>query len=98
MVIVLLLKRAVLLNCRSSSTQGPMSLPSNWKWIETSEWLATEILSTGDVSSEYSFARASDMPQTTAQAEKAMWLIRQGLENHKLELAFRESTNTRGSG
>jgi hypothetical protein len=49
-----------------------MSLPSNWKWIETSESLVTEILSTGDVSSEDSFARASEMPQTTAQEEKAM--------------------------
>ncbi len=49
-----------------------MSLPSNWKWIETSESLATEILSTGDGSSEDSFARASEMPQTTAQEEKAM--------------------------
>src|ERR1700683_4274260 len=37
------------------------------------------------------------MPETTAQAEKAMWLIRQELENHKLELTFGESTNFRGS-
>jgi hypothetical protein len=46
-VTVLFPKRAVLLNCRSSSTHGPMSLPSNWKWIETSESLVAEILSTG---------------------------------------------------
>jgi hypothetical protein len=59
-------------NLFSSDLQGPMSLPSNWKWIETSESLVTEILSTGDVSSEDSFARASDVPQTTAQAEKVM--------------------------
>src|ERR1700733_14321145 len=69
-VTVLFPKRAVLLNCRSSSTQGPMSLPSNWKWIETSESPVTEILSTGDISSEDSFARASETPQTTAQEEK----------------------------
>jgi hypothetical protein len=49
-----------------------MSLPSNWKWIETSESLVTEILSTGDVSSEDFFARASETPQTTAQEEKPM--------------------------
>ena len=49
-----------------------MSLPSNWKWIETSESLVIEILSTGDISSEDSFARASETPLATAQEEKAM--------------------------
>jgi hypothetical protein len=49
-----------------------MSLPSNWKWIETSESLVTEILSTGDISSGNSFARASETPQAAAQDEKAM--------------------------
>jgi hypothetical protein len=39
-----------------------MSLPSNWKWIETPESLVTEILSTGDISSKDSLAMASDMP------------------------------------
>jgi hypothetical protein len=51
-----------LLNCRNSSTQGPMSLPSNWKSIEMSESLVTEILSTGDISSKDPLAMASDMP------------------------------------
>jgi hypothetical protein len=30
-----------------------MSLPSNWKSIEMSESLVTEILSTGDISSDF---------------------------------------------
>jgi hypothetical protein len=63
-----------------------------------SESLVTKILSTGDISSEDFFARASEMPQAAAKDEKAMYLIRQGLEKTSLELAFGESTSPRGNG